>query len=196
MGRSGAVRTDRFARSAHQALRSVALPREPARPVYLGVARAAVNAMEGHQPSELLPHLRAFFQAAPEAVSRLHAALGVLLRGETARPQDESVDLTPLRARYDGLDEPGVVAFLRGHPEAVVLLGKASPSVAEFFGRDARVELRTEQEYSGNPTLYATILGEGEDLELLGRLDRFDEAWWLDNMAPAAGRVVFTVGRA
>ncbi len=58
--------------------------------------------------------------------------------------------------------------------------------------------LSTEVEYSGALTLYATVL---DDPNLsteaqIARLDRFDNEWWLAQLDPSAGRLVFDVGDA
>jgi len=103
---------------------------------------------------------------------------------------------SPLPEGFDGVDAVEVRARFEEHPEFVAVLADAWDRIKSEFGVDARVRLDVVPEYSGEHTLYATIMGHGSDEDLIARLDRFNESWWFDRVRYLNGSLAFSVGRA
>lgn len=79
----------------------------------------------------------------------------------------------------------GVEEFLRDHPELGPFLHETAAKVRESFGRETALALATfqERESSSAPVEFFLLVKTPLDVpEARARMDRFDDAWWLDNM--------------
>lgn len=117
---------------------------------------------------------------------------------DARRLEDSKVSetmLNALRANYVGVDDEGVVEFLRSHPlVASTLLDAVSPLVAAFDGgvtRRLRMPLFRE---AGDP-LIVEVNGHGLSVaEATEREERFASEWWDAEPFDRREWLVFTVG--
>lgn len=85
--------------------------------------------------------------------------------------------LAKLHRLYERADETPVAAFLEQHPDAVVALLEAAPHLRAEFGD--RVVLRLELPRFDEEPLFARVYGHHLTADdALGRIERFDAAWW------------------
>jgi len=97
---------------------------------------------------------------------------------------------------FDGVDQAEVRAQFESNPEFLTILADALAPIRTEFGPEARVSLETVPEYSGEHTLYATILASGSDEDLDARFERFKHSWWFDRVRLLRGHVALAVARA
>ena len=81
--------------------------------------------------------------------------------------------------------------FLREHPAIPHLLIEAVPELRRYFG-DTEFALRLTSDDHGWETLYVDALWHGQAHEAIAALDRFEDAWWIENSHAASGSLTFT----
>lgn len=103
---------------------------------------------------------------------------GVDTRAPAAYGAPAMPDLTPLKDRYQAVDDPRVMAFFARHPDAVAVLVEAHPHIVEVF--DARVTVHLEPSYfDDDDQLFAKVRGHGMDaVEALERFEELFSPWW------------------
>jgi hypothetical protein len=75
-----------------------------------------------------------------------------------------------------------VSEFLEAHPFLVPLLEEVHEKIAQYFGPTSEVvlEVVTDPEAVDDRELFAFIRTSLPPDEALGKLDRLDQEWWLD----------------
>jgi len=88
-----------------------------------------------------------------------------------------------------------VSQFLDTHPFLVPLLVEAHGKIEQYFGPspDVVLEVVTDPEAIDDRELFAFIRTSFLPDEALGRLDRFDDEWWLDAMDKTLGALCIDV---
>jgi AraC-like DNA-binding protein len=71
------------------------------------------------------------------------------------------------------------------------LLVRAKRPLIEAFGEQAIKQLALVSDEEGFETLFCSVLVSRDMQQARQALRRFDEAWWLDNVKDAAGRLNF-----
>ncbi len=96
---------------------------------------------------------------------------------------------------YTVQDEDTIFAFLRKHPEINVLLIEARRPLSKLFGPNPQVELRvvSDPEAEGFEELFGYIRTSLPVEEALAQLDAFDEAWLLNALDRANGKLNFNL---
>jgi len=88
-----------------------------------------------------------------------------------------------------------VRAFISANPYLADLLLEAHPHIEKHFGPNPQLALEVivDPEEEDFEELFAYILTTLEPEVALARLDQFDEAWFLDQLARAAGKLNFNL---
>ena len=101
----------------------------------------------------------------------------------------------PLLAEEYALgDAPRVAAFLRRHLFLLpLLLAAARPLEEHFPGASVVLDVRTDPDGDGQPTLVAAIAPHTEPEEAVAAFLRFFDAWWMDAEPEAHNKLVFVL---
>jgi hypothetical protein len=84
-----------------------------------------------------------------------------------------------------------VSGFLRAHPFLIPLLLEAHSKIVQCFGPSPEVvlEVVTDPEAMDDRELFAFIRSSLPPDEALGKLDKLDKEWWLDEADRAEGNL-------
>jgi hypothetical protein len=94
-----------------------------------------------------------------------------------------------LEKQYTLRQRAEVCAILAGHPYVVELLLEAAPVLeAHFPAAPLFLELVTDPETAGQRILVLAAIALPIE-QSLAKLEEFDDAWWLANVARAQGKV-------
>ncbi len=99
-----------------------------------------------------------------------------------------------LRDGHTLRDERAVLSFLDEHAQVLPVLLEGRCHIARLFGVDASVELDVviDPESDGYRQLFAYIVTSGEPGDVLERLNRFDEEWFLGKIAVVGDLLCFS----
>lgn len=90
----------------------------------------------------------------------------------------------------------GADALLAAEPGLAYLLLEECGELRKVFGRDAEIVVEPTEDPEGAdvaPMLFALVRTEMEGREAAEALIRFNDAWWLDNMRRANGKLEVSV---
>lgn len=118
-----------------------------------------------------------------------------------SRHSSSSTILDPLPASLEGLDpryeihdRAAVVAYLDRHPFLLPLLNDASTQIPRYFEPNDLPELQVVQDRESLARqLYLIVRTSLPPETAFDRLDRFDEAWWLDASDAAQGALTIDI---
>jgi hypothetical protein len=110
-------------------------------------------------------------------------------------PDQDWPTWSSIESFYTVQDEDAVFAFLTKHPEIRVLLIEARQPLSKLFGPNPQVELRvvSDPEAEGFEELFGYIRTSLPVEEALAQLDAFDEAWLLNALDRANGKLNFNL---
>ena len=122
------------------------------------------------------------------------ARLEAVEHGAPPQPPDLSDDaLDRLAARYAFRQPEAVVDYLRQYPHLVPILFEAAEVIPRYFGANAPLALDVfvdPEDETESRELFALVRVALDPEEVLDRLDRFDEEWWLDRSPDGPGTLV------
>jgi hypothetical protein len=98
------------------------------------------------------------------------------------------------RTRYDIENLTDVDAYVDRFPSLAPILAQAPRQIATAFGEDIRLILRSEvdpEDETAIPYLVVDILMRQDVEDVLARLYRFEDIWWLDAMPRDGATIVF-----
>src|SRR5690348_5521710 len=103
-------------------------------------------------------------------------------------------DLAQIEQGYQLPQRGEVIQWLEQYPVLVPILLQARDKIKEYFA-DAAVSLEVvmDPEMIGYSQLIAFIIATADPDEAMDQLERFDDAWWLDNGEPAQDKLEFIV---
>jgi hypothetical protein len=95
-----------------------------------------------------------------------------------------------LEELYQIEDSEAVAGFLAQNAFLYDLLVEAHGKIVEFFGEDAdmHLEVSDDPDSGGDRQLYAVIVTSLAAMDAISIQERFDDAWWLDNLMRARGK--------
>jgi hypothetical protein len=101
-----------------------------------------------------------------------------------------TLPVVTLEGLYQIEDSKAVTEFLAHNAFLRDLLVEAHDKIVEFFGEDADVhlELYEDPDFRADRQLYAVIFTPLAAKDAIPIQERFDDAWWLDNLAKAHGK--------
>lgn len=99
--------------------------------------------------------------------------------------------LAEVRKLYVLPADASVLEFLSNHRAVPQLLIDAVPYLRKYFDGSVFSLRATSDEY-GWEDLYVDVMWPGGAREVLQRLDRFEDEWWVANCRTARGALTFT----
>lgn len=103
-------------------------------------------------------------------------------------------DLDLLGVEYEFVDNSRVVRFLEENPCLISLLLEALTPLQTYLpGASLFLEVVNDPDALKGDELIVTARRDWTVEEALDALNEFDDAWWLDNIQRAAGKVIITV---
>lgn len=124
------------------------------------------------------PHGHAIFDSLENQMAQFQAQNDTLMeeiRKNFILPRDQSAE-----------------AFLRDHKALPEILVGSLPALRASFGDAAVLTLDAHLDEAGSRTAYARVVWPGSLDSAKEALARFDEAWWMQRVQSAFGRLTFT----
>lgn len=90
---------------------------------------------------------------------------------------------------------PGIIDFLTEQPNRIKFLVDAYSQVEKYFGKTPQITLKLEldREYTGPLELFAYIATDLPVDQALGRLNEFDEQWYLNQSREYIEHIIFSL---
>jgi len=139
-----------------------------------GAWPAFYGATKAYEPQ---PQLRNF----PAGIRSGAAVLHSLEQQMAEYQKTQETTLRELRLHFVMPADVSVDLFLASHRSLPHLLNHAVLHLKRCFGDDVVVKLEVSDEDAGPKMLYAVAIWRGSAQSAEAALERFDEAWWLDN---------------
>lgn len=95
---------------------------------------------------------------------------------------------------YSVRDSVNVRAFLVRYPFLISLLLEARPKISKYFpGKDVSLRVVADPEVTEDEQLMVLVIETSSPDEVYGRLERFDNDWWVGAVDRAEGKLCIDV---
>jgi hypothetical protein len=167
-------------------------------PSVLPLTVAFPRSGESQADTELLPetsignYTEAVLPSSDESFRQLTSKLQ---QAEIEESRDRQDNIFDVLSSFYSIGNPATVQrFLTEHRNLRSILFRALPKIVDNFGRNVKAELRLIDDMEDDlQRVRVSILSDNQDAR--EALERFDEAWWLDNVQSTEGLLDFALRR-